>query len=560
MKIKKLAAPFENMTTWSLWYKQVLSRWHIYFWGCLAVLTTNLIEVALPKLLQFIIDHLDGRTLSIGEYSLQELFIGYFVLLCFLAIMRYFWRITLARESHWAASTLKSSLWDRIRFFPQDRLDRDMNPGHLMNVATSDVNSGRFAFGWSFLGTSNAIFLGTLCILAMLSINVEITLWSVSLFLVVPFFVHKLVKKHRREYKESQESLSELNEITSQSISTIRLQRMSQTGDFWYRQLLKAAESFRVKRLESVKTALQFILYLGTSPLISYSILFAIGLKYLMAESMSIGEFVAMINYIFILQEPLEEVGFLIAEWQKSFGSLDRLKGAYTVQQDPLLIQNGSDQIKNEKLIFKIEKLHFRYPEKEVSILENLELEIQKGDRLGIKGPIGSGKSSFLRLICGLESEFEGNILLFGQDIRNYSHLFLRDKICMVPQKPFLFADSIRNNLSLGKELKDKQIWHYLEIAELKEDVEKFPEGLATQLGEWGINLSGGQKQRLTLARALAQEAEILLLDDCLSAVDTVTEEKILINLNRELKDKSLVWVAHRESTLKYCNKVMEFH
>jgi ATP-binding cassette subfamily B protein len=134
----------------------------------------------------------------------------------------------------------------------------------------------------------------------------------------------------------------------------------------------------------------------------------------------------------------------------------------------------------------------------------------------------------------------------------------LRSYIGHVSQKPFLFADSIRVNVAMNNELTDEEIWRYLELAGLKDDVELFGDKLDTQLGEWGINLSGGQKQRLTLARALAAKPKVLFLDDCLSAVDTITEEKILKNLDQHLKDVTLVWVAHRKSTLKYCNHTFE--
>ena len=145
-----------------------------------------------------------------------------------------------------------------------------------------------------------------------------------------------------------------------------------------------------------------------------------------------------------------------------------------------------------------------------------------------------------------------------GRPILSYRHHFLRSKMGIVHQKSFLFADSIRSNITLDQNLSDEEIWHYLEIAGLKEDVENFPDKLDTALGEWGINLSGGQKQRLTLARALAKKPDLLFLDDCLSAVDTLTEERILKNLNLYLKDTTLVWVAHRQSTLKYCTHVIK--
>jgi len=160
--------------------------------------------------------------------------------------------------------------------------------------------------------------------------------------------------------------------------------------------------------------------------------------------------------------------------------------------------------------------------------------------------------------MAGLEQNFRGEVLFSGEDIKSYSHVSLRDNIKLVNQKNFLFSDTVRNNISLNQKLTDEELWHYLDVAGVATDVRTFSNGLDTALGEWGVNLSGGQKQRLTLARALAAKPKVLFLDDCLSAVDTVTERKILSSLDKELKGKSVIWVAHRESTLKYCDKILE--
>lgn len=152
----------------------------------------------------------------------------------------------------------------------------------------------------------------------------------------------------------------------------------------------------------------------------------------------------------------------------------------------------------------------------------------------------------------------DGKIHFLGQEFDQYSHENLRRYIGHVPQRPFLFATSIRENITMDRKMDDSEIWRYLELAGLDQDVRNFPDQLDTPLGEWGINLSGGQKQRLTLARALARTPKLLFLDDCLSAVDTVTEERILQNLDRELKDTTIIWVAHRRSTLKYCTQILE--
>ena len=176
---------------------------------------------------------------------------------------------------------------------------------------------------------------------------------------------------------------------------------------------------------------------------------------------------------------------------------------------------------------------------------------------MGITGEIGSGKSTLINILSGLERENRGVVKFKGLHFHSYDHNHLRKEIGIAHQKPFVFAKSIRENVSMDQNLNDEQVLHYLNLAGLKDDVLNFDNGLDTELGEWGINISGGQKQRLSLARVLARDPEVLLLDDCLSAVDTITEEKILSNLNHYMNDKTIIWVAHRESTLKYCDTII---
>ena len=208
--------------------------------------------------------------------------------------------------------------------------------------------------------------------------------------------------------------------------------------------------------------------------------------------------------------------------------------------------------------IFTVQNLTFKYSEGLEPVFKDLNFELKEQGRLGLIGPIATGKSTLINILMGLERNFQGKVLFRGRSFDQYGHLELRHHIGHVSQRPFLFASTIRENLKLDRDMSDEEIWHYLKMAELLEDVRKFPQGLDTSLGEWGINLSGGQKQRLTLARALARTPSVLLFDDCLSAVDTVTEEKILKNIDREMKEVTLVWAAHRASTLKYCDRILE--
>jgi len=313
-----------------------------------------------------------------------------------------------------------------------------------------------------------------------------------------------------------------------------------------------------LQRREVVYTDMKFIPLTGLTPIISYIVLLIIGIRQVHAGELSVGSFVAMQSYIFLLQVPLTELGSNVAEWQRSLTSLRRIQNVFDEPEAGHLRKGGSDLKQNIDEVFNVSKLNYTLPDTDIEIFSGLNVKVNEGDRLGILGAVGSGKTTLINILAGLERDYGGQVDLWGHSIKDYSHKSLRNHIAIVPQKPFLFADTIRNNICMDKTISEEEIWRLLSLADVEQDVRSFSDKLDTKIGEWGVTLSGGQKQRLTLARALARKPKILLLDDCLSAVDTVTEEKILKNLDQELSRTTLVWVAHRRSTLKYCNQILK--
>ncbi len=545
------------------WRNFIKKHWFIYSLGVFFVVTTAMLQVLVTRLMGWVLDfftkdELPAFFVKDTEYNT---FLALFIFLVGSRFLLFFsrvgWRITMARQTHIASSELKASVWDNVRFFRHVDLVRKFTKGVLMNANTSDIARGRFIYGFTLVAIFDMLFLGLFTLGTMLSIHAPLTLISCGVLSILPVFVRKLSHLEMTRYREAQENLGEFNDLTSQVVSTIRLQRVTQTGMFWFKKMMKEAEAYRQKRLSAVYTSLRYIPTMGSGTILSYAVLFFVGIPFVIKGQVSVGDFVAMQGLIFLLQDPLAELGFIISEWKKSFTSLERLSEITEHEQDPHLKYQG-EKTQDERLILTVKDLDFRYFDGEEDVFNDIELEIPVGHRLGITGPIGSGKSTLVRILSGIERHHSGDVLFMGKTFNDYSHEFLRTLVGYVPQKPFLFADTIRENIRLNRNLTDEEVWHYLELACLADDVRAFPSQLDTPLGEWGINLSGGQKQRLTLARALARQCQIYFFDDCLSAVDTVTEEKILKNLDRNLKGVTLVWVAHRESTLKYCHDILE--
>lgn len=559
--------PEKRKAAYAYWFSFLRKRSSMYILGLLAVLLTNLMQVLSSRSIGWTLDFFTNDpvpTWLVGETqndTFIRLIIFLFLIRVLVFIGRWGWRMTFARQTHFASASLKKKIWNHARHLGEHELQTVFTKGPMMNASTSDVSSARFIFGFTMVAITDVVFLGFFTVWAMVEIDAKFTAVALGTLLFLPPVIRWLSEREISRYVMAQDFLSRFNDLSSQVVATIRLQRMTQTGDFWKRKLEEASDTYRGLRLDAVKTSLLFIPAFGFASLISYAVLFSLGLHYVFIDRLTLGDFLAMQALIFLIQDPLFELGFIISEWRKGVSSLQRLMTIYMHPKEEYLYSEGEEltEVKTP-VVVRVSDVTFRYPGTPRSILNNFNLELKLGERLGIVGPIGTGKSTLLSIMSGLERRLEnGQVEFLDKSYNNFSHHDLRRTIGVVPQKPFLFADTIAANVRMDLDLTDEQIWHALWVAGLDEDVRAFPKQLETQLGEWGINLSGGQKQRLTLARALARRPSVLFMDDCLSAVDTVTEEKILTRLNRELKGLTAVWVAHRESTLKYCDRLVRF-
>ena len=549
-----------------IWKNYLTDRWAIYSLGVFSILLTNLMQVLAPQNIGWIVDFMTKKPipyLLTGQND-HETFVRLFLVLVIsrilINIFRFMWRITLGRQTHYACGMLRRDVWNHVRYFKKQDLENRFTKGVLMNASASDTNSARFAFGFTLVAITDFLFLGAFCFFSMAAIHLPMAILSFVVLLFVPIFVRKISFYEVEQYKQTQDTLSSFNDLSSQAVSTIRLQRLTQTGAFWERRLMQIAEKHRLLKLRGINISLLYIPVMGAASIVSYIVLFILGIILTFNGKMTVGSFISMQGLIFLLHDPLMQLGFIVSEWKKAFTALARLSEIYLHEKDSTLLQEGVEIDDQDLNLNVLDVTDLSYSFKESSpLFSHLNFKLKKGERLGITGAIGAGKSTLISILQGLEREISGGSVAFlGQPFSAYSHDHLRSYIGHVSQRPFLFADSIRHNVAMNSNLTDEEIWKYLDLAGLKDDVLNFPNGLDTELGEWGINLSGGQKQRLTLARAIAKKPKLLFLDDCLSAVDTITEELILKNLNRSLKDVTLVWVAHRKSTLKYCNQVLE--
>ena len=264
----------------SIWLDHLRDNWGVYALGTLAVIVTNVTQVLWTRGLGWIIYFFSGDNFpkifegGTKEDTFKNIFIVLFISRIFLFLGRWGWRMTLARQTHFAAANLRRGIFEASRFFPRRDLDKKYTKGLLMNASTSDVNAARFIFGFTLVAVVDVVFLGFFTVWAMLSIHVGMTLWSLGSLLFLPFFVKKLSTIEIDRYTTAQEFLTTFNDLASQVVSTIRLQRLTQTGEFWRLRLEETAEEYRRQRLGAVYTSLMYSPLMGAVYFVSYLVIF----------------------------------------------------------------------------------------------------------------------------------------------------------------------------------------------------------------------------------------------------------------------------------------------
>jgi len=325
----------------------------------------------------------------------------------------------------------------------------------------------------------------------------------------------------------------------------------------WSARLSEESSDYAAKQFELERTAWNVFPISNVIVVIAYAVILAVGINELNNDALTAGEFVALVSLVSLVSGPVVEIASNLLEWQKGISSLDRICELVELEGD--VVTGPSAAVFNSDAPeIDIKNLSFSFGVQQESLLKGLDFSLKSGASLGITGKVGAGKSTLINIIAGIQKVPRGKVFIKGIDITQLSRKDITAQISVVPQTPFLFAGSIRENLNLDKDFPDEILWKVLDDVCLKNDFYFLANQLDTQIGEWGISLSGGQKQRLALARNLLRPKPIMLFDDCLSAVDTKTEAKIQTVITEKSVDKALVWVAHRHSTIKQCDRVVE--
>ena len=374
--------------------------------------------------------------------------------------------------------------------------------------------------------------------------------------MIKSFIIYKLSKVINNRSRVVQEYLSHLSAYTQESFSGISVIKSYGIEERNYDEFNKLSEESKQKQIDLTKVQALFfpsmILLIGISNVL---VAYIGGMQYINGEIKEIGTIAEFLIYVNMLTWPVATVGWVTNLVQQAEASQKRIN--QFLQEIPE-VKNLSTEASNICGNIEFKDVTYIYPDTNIKALNHVSFSLKKGETLAILGKTGSGKSTILDLISRLYDLQEGKILIDGTIINQVNLRRLRDRVGYVPQDAFLFSDTIENNIMFGKEdATEEEVIQAAKNADVHKNIKKFNKGYQTKLGERGVTLSGGQKQRISIARAIIKGPEIMLFDDCLSAVDTETEEKILKSLREISQGKTTIIVSHRVSSAKDADKII---
>lgn len=434
------------------------------------------------------------------------------------------------------------------------------NTGDLMNRISEDVTHVRMYLGPGVMYTINLTVLFILTFTSMVNINLELTLYTLAPLPIMSFLVYKVSSRMNRQSTQVQRQQSRISTFVQETFSGISVLKAYSGEPKFKEDFNEEADSYLGKHMALVKTNAFFMPTITF--LIGLSTIITIYLGGMMAidpsTGISAGNIVTFVFYVNMLTWPFASVGWVTSIIQRAAASQERINEFLDEEPEVKSTNDGPFDFKGD---INFENVSYTFPTSGIIAVQNLSFSIKKGETLAILGRTGAGKSTVINLLMRQFDPTQGEIKIDGHSLKEINVDEFRRQAGVVPQEVFLFSDSIRNNVKFGltneNEASDEDIVEVLKTTHVWHNIKDFKTGLDTVLGERGVNLSGGQKQRISIARALIRNPKLLILDDCLSAVDTETEEIILNNLKDQIENNTTLIVSHRVSSIRNADRIL---
>jgi|TARA_B110000902_G_scaffold56803_2_gene66307 ATP-binding cassette subfamily B multidrug efflux pump len=543
-------------------------KYHLIL-GTLFIIIANYFSIIPAVLVRYSFDLLkgnyelfklfDGFDLQTDAYALfaKSIWIlGILILTSALlrGIFMFFMRQTIIVMSRIIEYDLKNEIFEHYQSLPLS-FYRKNNTGDLMNRISEDVSKVRMYFGPAIMYGITLLTLFLMVIPFMFSINFKLTIYSLIPLPILSLSIYLVNNIIHKRSEKIQESLSNLSTFVQEAFSGIRVIKAFDREEDVNLQFEKESTDYKNK---SLKLAfVQAVFFPLIMSLIGLSVILTIyiGGVEVFNGSISTGVIAEFIIYVNLLTWPVAALGWITSIIQQAAASQKRINEFLETKTDIISTENLE---KNLEGTIEFKNVDFIYPDSGIHALKNISFKVNQGESVAIIGNTGAGKSTLANLICRMYDISSGSLKIDGQSIQRYNLSCLRSQIGFVPQDVFLFSDSIRNNIAFGNpDMNEEKIIQAAKDADLLNNIADLPNGFDTRVGERGITLSGGQKQRVSIARAVAREPKILILDDALSAVDTKTENTILEAMTKIMKGRTSLIISHRVSSAKLASKII---
>ncbi len=534
-------------------------KWRLLL-GVLFIIGSNVFYVYMPQLVGDAVDQFEGGFDPENWMGLALALGGSYILLSIgKGIFLFFTRQTVIVVSRLIEYDLKNEVYGQYQRLTFNFYKKN-NTGDLMNRISEDISHVRMYLGPGVMYSVNLVVLFILICAMMVNTSLELTLYTLVPLPIMSFLVYKVSSRMNRQSNDVQRQQSAISTFVQETFSGVLVLKAYGGEKKNKKDFDKAADVYLDKHMALVKTNALFMPTITF--LIGISTLLTIYLGGLQVIDPSInftaGEMIEFVMYVNMLTWPFASVGWVTSLVQRAAASQERINEF--MEEEPE-IKSSNKQPFEFKGDVVFDNVSYTFPTSGIDAVRNLSFEIKKGETMAILGRTGSGKSTVINLLMRQFDPTHGQVRIDQEPLEEININDFRKQAGVVPQEVFLFSDSIRNNVKFGlineNKASDEDVIEVLKTTHVWHNIESFKQGLDTVLGERGVNLSGGQKQRISIARALIRKPKLLILDDCLSAVDTETEEIILNNLKEQIEKNTTLIVSHRVSSIRNADRIL---
>ena len=527
--------------------------------GLASLIIVDMLQLFIPRIIKRAVDGLTALQIDLRQLLIYAIYMAIIAVL--IGAFRYVWRRCLLGTSRRIEEGLRNRMFSHIQTLSASYFDRTQT-GDLMAHATNDIQQVRMATGMGMVALNDAIVLGAAAIGFMLYINVTLTLFVLIPMPLITICTRFFSKKMHHRYQRVQATFSDLTEVIRERFAGIRIIKAHNRNAWETARVESVSKDYIKENLGLVKIVGAFFPMMLLFTNLSLAIVLYLGGRQTIAMTITPGDFVAFISYLGLLTWPMMALGWVTNLIQRGRASLDRINRILETrpeiknQEHALMLQQPQGRVVFNEVDFAYNPVGNKNGN--VPVLAGINLAVEPGKVLGIVGPPGSGKTTLLSLIPRLYDVSRGGIFVDGKDIRTLKIENLRSQIAFLPQEPFLFAGTIRQNISFDDPLIDEdRLEGICRKAMLYDTIRAFPKGFDTVVGEKGVILSGGQKQRIALARCLLKKAAVLILDDPISQVDLETGTAIIDTIKSMVGQKTIIIVSHRISAVSFADQII---